>query len=298
MKIISGSSNLQLAENIAKKLDVPLIDREITQFSNGEKRVWIKDDLHGEDVCLVQSITNPTDQTLMEILLIADALERMGVEDLVLVLPWMGYSLQDKVFRNGEPISAKVVANLISNSYVKRVILMDLHNDSIQAFFSTPTNYLSAMPVFEEYVRENYDLSSAVVASPDFGGLKRARKFAKTLDLDLVNIDKTRDVKTGKVTAIDLHGDVDQKTVLLFDDVIVSGGTVVEASALVKEKGAREVIFLSTHGLFTNQAKQRITDSQTDLTVVTNSIDNPNLADKFKVLDVSNIFSKALERWV
>ncbi|MEA2056570.1 MAG: ribose-phosphate pyrophosphokinase [Patescibacteria group bacterium] len=298
MKIISGSSNPQLAENIAKKLNVPLINREITQFSNGEKRVWIKDKLHGNNVCLVQSITDPTDKTLMETLLIADALERMGVNDLILVLPWMGYSLQDKIFRNGEPISAKVVADLISNSYVKRVMLMDLHNNSIQAFFSTPTNYLSAMPLFEKYVKEKYDLDTAVVASPDFGGLKRARKFAKALDLDLVNIDKTRDIKTGKVNAIDLHGDVSQKTVFLFDDVILSGGTVVEGSALVKEKGAKKVIFLSTHGLFTNQAKQKIADSETDLTVVTNSIDNPDLSDKFKVLDVSGIFSQALERWL
>lgn len=298
MKIISGSSNPQLAQNIAENLNVPLVDRKITQFSNGEKRVWIQDEVHGNDVCIVQSITNPTDQTLVETLLIADALERMGAKDVILVLPWMGYSLQDKVFRAGEPISAKVVADLISNSYIKRVMLMDLHNDSIQAFYSTPTNYLSAMPVFEKYVRDNFDLSQAVIASPDFGGLKRARTFANRLELDLVNIDKTRDLKTGEVRAVDLHGNVRNKKVLLFDDVIVSGGTVVKSAALVKEKGASEVIFLATHGILTDDAEQRIQASQTNRVVLTNSIENPNLPEKFEILDVSGVFSQTLKKWL
>ncbi len=298
MKLIAGSANPQLSKNLAKKLKIPLVDREISKFSNGELRVWIKDDLHGEDVCLVQSFSDPVDTELMETLLMADALERMGVEELVAVIPWMGYSLQDKIFRHGEPISAKLVASLISHSFIKQVVLMDLHNDSIQGFYSIPTDYLSAIPVFKKYIKDNYDLKNTVIGSPDFGGLKRARKFAATMDLDLINIDKGRDLKTGEVTTFGIHGEVKGKNVIFYDDVINSGGTVVKTAEIVKKHGAKKVAFLSTHGIFCKNAIARIGKSKVDEVVVTNSIEHNNLNHKFKILDVSPVFAKALKRWV
>lgn len=298
MKIISGSSNQQLANNIADKLSLPLVKVDRTTFANGEKRIWIQEQVKGENICLVQSFSHPTDENIIEFLLITDALERLGARHINLIIPWLGYSLQDKVFREGEPIAAKVVANLVSNAYIKRAFLMDLHNTSTPGFFAIPTEHLSAITIFENYVKENFDLDKAVVASPDFGGLKRARVFANRLSTDLVNIDKIRDLKTGDVTAVDVHGDVKDKDVLIFDDCILSGSTVVEAAELLKEKGAHQVIFLATHGLFTGDAKQKLQDSQVDKVVITNSIAQTKLPSKIEVLDISTIFVDAINDWI
>jgi ribose-phosphate pyrophosphokinase len=298
MKLISGTSNPNLAQKIAKELKIDLVNAKIDKFSNGEKRVWIKDELRGENVTVVQSFVQPVDETIIETLLIIDALERLGVRHVSLVIPWMGYSLQDKVFRPGEPISAKVIANLCSNAYVKRALLMDLHNDSIPAFFDIPTNYLSALEIFTQHVQHHFDLKQSVVASPDFGGLKRARTFAKKLNLDLVNIDKTRDLQNGKVRAVHLHGEVKNKNVIILDDVIVSGSTVVESAKCLKDNEAKEVVFIASHGLLTGNAKQKLQNSLIDQVWITNSIYHANLPSKIKTLNVAPVFAQALKKWV
>jgi len=297
MKILAGSANPILAKNIANKLGASLLECEISHFSNGEKKVHITDEVKGENVTIVQSFVNPVDERIIETLLMIDALERMGVRHISLVIPWMGYSLQDKVFQAGEPISAKVIANLISNSYVKRVFLMDLHNDSIPAFFDIPTHYLSASTVFEQYVKKNINLDQAVVVSPDFGGLKRARSFAKKLGLPLANIDKTRDLNSGKVTTVALHGDVKGKEAIILDDVIVSGSTVVESAKCLKEAGADQVVFLASHGLLTDTAQQKNENSMIDKVIITNTIEHQSLTNKHHVLDVSSIFADHLNNW-
>ena len=298
MKLLSGSSTPTLAKNIAKALKILQINCDIEQFSNGEKKIWIKDELQGENVVIVQSFVNPTDETIIETLLMIDALERLGVRHVSLVIPWMGYSLQDKVFRKGEPISAKVIADLISHSYVRRASLMDLHNDSIPAFFGIPTSYLSALDIFAQYIKKNFDPKQTVVVSPDFGGLKRARSFARKLELDLINIDKDRDLKTGEVRAIDLHGEVKGKTAIVIDDVIVSGGTVVEAANCLKQYGAKKVVFAASHALLTGNAVEKITNSEVDQTIITNTIEPKKLPKNFTVLDVSSVFAKDLSKWI
>jgi len=298
MHIIAGSSNPGLASSIASCLECQLVDAELTTFANGERRVWIKDDLQGKNVALVQSFSHPTDQNIIESLLLIDALERMGVRHVNLVMPWMGYSMQDKVFRHGEPIAAKVVANLVSNAYTKRVFVLDLHNSSTPGFFSVPTMQLSAMEMFADHARQTFELDKAVVASPDFGGLKRARMFANLLDLELVNIDKHRNLKTGKVTAVGLHGEVEGKNVLVFDDVIISGSTVMESAQLLKNEGASQVQFFSSHGLFINQALQRFADSAVDRVITTNSVAQPDRPELLTVLDLGPLFTEALQKWV
>ncbi len=298
MKLLAGSSCPTIANQLAEILDIPQIDCSISKFSNGEKKVWIKDKLRGINVTLVQSFVDPVDETIIETLLIIDALERMGARRIILAIPWMGYSLQDKVFRKGEPISAKVIATLISDTYVKRVLLMDLHNDSIPAFFDLPTSYLSGLDIFAKYVTDNFDLKQSVIASPDFGGLKRARTFAKKLDLNLINIDKERDLNTGQVKTLDLHGDVENKTAILIDDVIVSGGTLIETASCLKKFGANKVIFIASHGLFTGNAVEKIQKSEVDEVVVTNTIEPQKFPKKFKVLDVASVFAEDLERWL
>jgi len=297
MRIISGSSNPELAAKIANKLNIPLVDTEISEFANGEKRVWIKEKLDGQDVIVVQSFSHPVDEHIMEFLLMLDALERMGARDVHVIVPWMGYSLQDKVFRPGEAIAAKVVARLISHAYVKRVYLIDVHNTSIPGFFDIPCSHLSAIELFAADVRERFDIKDIVVASPDFGGLKRARQFANLFDVPLVNIDKHRDLVTGKVTALGLHGRVKGKIVVLFDDVILSGGTVTEAGDMLKEEGAKEAHFFATHGLFTGTALANLAASSMDSITVANTIAHPNLPKKIQVLDLAPMMAETLEEW-
>ena len=295
MRLIAGTSNHSLTQAIADRLNIPLVETEITKFANGEHRVWIKEKLDGQDVVVVQSFSHPVDEHIMEFLLMLDAIERLGARDVHVVIPWMGYSLQDKVFRPGEPIAAKVVARLISHAYVKRVYLIDLHNTSITGFFDVPSTHLSATDVFLDFARNQFDLSRIVVGSPDFGGLKRARAFATRLDVPLVNIDKHRDLQTGEVTAVGLHGEVEGKVVLLYDDVIMSGGTVVEASELLKREGAQETHFLSTHGLFTGNALERLQNSTINSVVITNTIEHRQLPDTIKVLDLSEKLASTLQ---
>lgn len=304
MKIISGSSNPALAQGIAGHFGVTLVDTEISQFANGEKRVWVKEEVRGDKVAIVQTLSNPTDEHIIELLLIADSLERIGARHINLIMPWMGYSLQDKVFREGEPIAAKVVANLISNSHICRTFVMELHNSSTPGFFSIPTHHLSAMGLFTQHVRQHIPLDNAVIASPDFGGLKRARVFAGQLDLDLVNIDKHRNLKTGEVTAVGISGDVDGKIVIMFDDVINTGSTVTNTAQLLKERGATAVYFCATHGIFANNGIAQIQSSVVDQVIVTNSIPQPPSGDlpdntsKIHYLDSSQLFADALRPWL
>lgn len=298
MKIVSGTSNRSLALQIANNLNLKLVDTEITKFKNGEKRVWIKEDLNGENVVVVQSFSAPVDEYIIEFLLIADALERAGARHVNLVLPWMGYSLQDKLFRTGEPIAAKVIADLISNAYVKRVHLLDLHNTSIPGFFAIPTQHHSPMDLFKEYIEENLDIKKAIVVSPDFGGLKRARVFADILKLELANVDKHRDLNTGRVTPLGISGDVKNKVCLIYDDIINTGSTVVEVAKFLKQKGANEVHFLVTHGIFANNGLTMMTDESINSVIITNSIHHTQLPEKIKVIDTSKLFSDALKTWM
>ncbi|MDQ5950926.1 MAG: Phosphoribosyl pyrophosphate synthase, partial [Patescibacteria group bacterium] len=297
-KLLSGSSNLTFATALADKLSLPLVETEFAKFANSEHRVWIKEALSGEDVVVVQSLSNPTDENIMELLLLLDAVERLGAREVHAVIPWLGYSLQDKVFRPGEPIAVKVVANLISNSYVRRVYLMDVHNTSIPGFFSIPTTHISASTLFLEYSKKNFDLNSVIVASPDFGGLKRARQFASDVGVDLVNIDKHRDLHSGNITSAILHGDVKDKTVLIYDDTIQSGGTVKEAAETLKDGGAKEVHFLATHGPMVPNAFEIINAAPVDSVVVTNSVEQILHSEKVKLIDSSVLFLDAIEQWL
>ncbi|NLG06811.1 MAG: ribose-phosphate pyrophosphokinase [Candidatus Pacebacteria bacterium] len=304
MNFISGSSNPQLTEKIVEKINnlsadgkAQLIPLEISKFANDEKRVWIKNKelVHKQEVCLVQSFNAPVDEHVVETLLIVDALERLGAKSVTLIIPWLGYSLQDKVFRPGEAIAAKVIANIISQPFINRIFLLDLHNSSIPGFFSVPTHHLFADAIVIEHLQKNLDLSQTIVASPDFGGIKRARIFAEKVGLDLVNIDKSRNLKTGQVIAHELHGpSVENKTVIVIDDVIVSGSTVIESAKLLKKMGAKQVYFVASHGVFC-QGLSKLEKSAVDQIVISNSIQQkPNSSSKLTVLDISSIFAQEL----
>lgn len=310
MKILGGSSNTQFTLSLANKIGADLLDCELSTFPNGETKVWIKhtpQEVKGQNIVLVQSFSEPVNTHIFETLLIIDALERLGARHVNLVIPWFGYSLQDKVFRDGEPIAAKVVANLFSHSYLKRVFLLDLHNTSTTGFFAIPSHHLTAFPLFVEYAHQTFAQEFAaqnvVAASPDFGGLKRARVFANQLATDhpiqLVNIDKHRNLQTGEVSAIQIQGgDVSGKTVIIMDDVIVSGKTVVEAASLLKKNGAKAVHFFATHGLLIENAKETLTHPAIDSIVMTNSVYHPALPSQYTVLDLAPIFAQELANWI
>lgn len=306
MNIISGSSNTKLAQDLVKTLQetnpqISLIDCQIEKFANDEKKIWIKDEnkVHGQKVCLVQSFSKPVDENIIETLLIIDALERLGAKEISIIIPWMGYSFQDKVFRDGEAIAAKVVASLMSSKLITRVFLLDLHNDSIPGFFSVSTYHLSARNLFIDYLKNNNLLENASVVSPDFGGLKRARVFANQLNLPLLNIDKSRDLYTGEVTANGLHGgEIKGKNAIVFDDAIMSGSTVVKTAELLKKEGASKVIFIATHGIFCKNGIETINQSEVDLVLIGDSILQKETSNKIKYVQLAPLFAAGLADWI
>lgn len=295
MKVIAGSASLKLAQNIALQLNVTLVNCEINNFANGEKKIRVANEVKNEEVLLVQSFYQPVDERIIETALITDALERLGTKEISLFIPWFGYSFQDKVFLPGEPLSAKVIAKIIESTCIKKVYLLDLHNISIPGFFSVPTYHISAMDEFVKHIEKHFDLGKAIVVSPDFGGIKRARLFANQLHLDMASVEKRRDLKTGQVTTTKLDGEVKDKTVFIFDDAILSGQTVVEVAKLLKENGAREIHFLATHGVFTGNALQELENSMVDSVTITNSIERPEQYQKVTVIDVSKILVDNLQ---
>ena len=300
MIIISGSSNQKLAADLAANLNCELGEVFISTFANGERRVRILAEVSNRRAVLIQSFSDSVDSNLVEFLLLADSLERAGAREVTAVIPWLGYSLQDKVFLPGEPIAARVVADMVAHSFVHKVILLDLHNPSIAGFFSVPTIHLRALDLFVKYARENFGASGRDMAryvcavSPDFGGLKQARVFADKLSVSLANVDKHRDLVSGQVEPMGLSGEVDGKICLVYDDVINTGGTVVEVAKFLKLKGAREVHFLVTHGLFASGGLAKIKDQAIDSIVITDSVYHQKLPAKVKVLPIAKMVGERL----
>ncbi len=298
MKVVTGTANLELAKKIAKNLQADFVAAECTTFKNGEQRILIDAKLAGETVVLVQSHTNPVDANIMQLLLMIDAAERQGAKQLFVVIPWLGYSLQDKVFRSGEAIAAKVVADILSRPSVDRIFLVDLHSASIPGFFSRPTTHLSVQDLFVDFAKKNFDLSNCVVVSPDFGGIKRAKQFATALGIPFANIDKQRDVVSGAVTAETIHGEVQNKVCFTYDDSIVSGGTVIETTQLLKNEGATEVHIFASHGIFAQSSASILTKSGADSVVVTNSVTQEQLDKNSAVIDIAPMIADSISQFV
>ncbi len=296
MIILSGSSNLPLAQQIAQHLGQQVGEIESTMFANGERRVWVREAVKGHDVALVQSFSNPVDSHIIEFALITDALFRLGARRVFAVIPWFGYSLQDKVFRPGEPIAAKVVASLLTSQSVYRFILMNLHNSSEAGFFDKPSSVLSSDPVFEQEIKALGN--NVILVSSDFGGLKRVGLFAQRLGLSIANIDKRRDLSTGEVVAHSMTGDVQGKTAVIVDDIINGGGTSVQAAKILREHGAAKIIMCAAHGIFAGDASQKLQESEIDEVIVTDTINQEaNKFPKLRVLSVAHIFAQELKEW-
>lgn len=293
-KIFTGSGNPDFASEIAKYLGIHLSGAAVSRFSDGEISVQIAESVRGHDVFIVQSICAPTNDNLMELLIMVDALKRSSASSITAVIPYFGYARQDRKAAPRVPITAKLVADLLQRAGTTRVITMDLHAGQIQGFFDIPVDNLYGSIIFKDYIRSK-NLLNPVIASPDIGGVARARYFANQLGLDLVIVDKRRE-KANSSEVMNIIGDVEGKSVILVDDMIDTAGTMVKAAEALKAKGATCVLALGTHPVFSGEAADRIEQGGLDEVIVTNTIPLKQPIRKVKVLSVASLFAEVIRR--
>jgi ribose-phosphate pyrophosphokinase len=296
IKIFAGTSNRELAKKICDELGLPLGDAEVTSFSDGEIAVNINETVRGVDVFLIQSTSTPqVNKNLMELLIMIDALKRASAGTITAVIPYYGYARQDRKAKARDPISAKLVANLITAAGANRVLTMDLHAAQIQGYFDIPLDHLVGIPIMSKHFREK-NISDLVVVSPDLGSVTRCRKFAERLDAPLAIIDKRRQ-KANTCEVMNVIGEVAGKNVILVDDMIDTAGTICNAAKALKELGANEVYGCCTHAVLSGPAKDRIKESAFSQVVVLDTIyhDESGL-DNIVQLSVAPIFAEAIRR--
>ncbi|GIR25951.1 MAG: ribose-phosphate pyrophosphokinase [Alphaproteobacteria bacterium] len=271
MKIVSGNSNIPLAQEISNYLKVPLLKATIKKFPDKEIFVEIQENVRGEDVFVIQSTSFPANDHLMELLVTIDALKRGSAKRIAAIMPYYGYARQDRKSGPRTPISAKLIANLISTAGADRALMVDLHAGQIQGFFDIPTDNLFAAPVFIEDIKTKFDNNETIIVSPDVGGVVRARAIAKRLDCDLAIIDKRRE-KASVSEVMNIIGEVKNKNCILIDDICDTAGTLSNAAKALKSKGAKSVYAYITHGVLSNPAIERIEKSPIDKMIITDSI--------------------------
>ena len=296
--IFSGNSNKSLAEGIVSRLGMRLGAATVSKFSDGEIMVKINESVRGRDVFIVQPTNAPSDTNLMELMVMADALRRASANTITAIMPYFGYSRQDRASEPRVPITAKLISNLITVSGVDRVVTMDLHAGQIQGFFDIPVDNLYALPVFYKYMQDNNLCDDeTVIVSPDAGGVARARTYAKKFGMPLAIIDKRR---SGPNVAKVMHviGEVAGKKCILIDDMIDTAGTLTEAAAALIDNGAVSVKAMATHGILPGPAIDRIGASVIEKIIITDTIDNTRLKDfaKLEILTVSGILATSIER--
>lgn len=297
IKLFSGNANKPLAKEIADYLGIPLSDATVSTFADGEIMVQINENVRGTDVFLVQPTCDPVNHNIMELLLLVDALKRASARRITAVIPYYGYARQDRKVLPRVPISAKLVADLITVAGTNRVLTIDLHVGQIQGFFNIPVDHLYAAPVLSKYVKEKYS-DKTVIVSPDAGGVERARAFAKRLKASLAIIDKRRE-KANVSQVMNVIGDVKGKNAILLDDIIDTAGTITQAVSAIKEKGARHLIAACTHAVLSAPAIEKINKSELEEVIVTNTIPTASKQKKCKkitVLSVSSLLGEAIKR--
>ena len=300
LKIFSGSSNKALAQGICKELSIPLGNAETGSFSDGENFVSIYETVRGSDVFVVQSTSSPVNDNLMELLIMIDALKRASAGRITAVIPYFGYARQDRKTKPRDPISAKLVANLITRAGADRVLTMDLHAAQIQGFFDIPVDNLYGNPVFVDYYAKKFGekCEEMVVVSPDVGSVSRARAFAQKLHMNLAIVDKRRQ-KANQCEVMNVIGDVEGKDCILFDDMVDTAGSLCNAAkAIVEVGGARNVYACASHGVLSGPAIERINGSVIKELAFLDTIASidPSLSSKIKYLTVAPMFAEAIER--
>jgi ribose-phosphate pyrophosphokinase len=298
MKLLSGNSNIPLAEAIANIAGIKLCQTNVTRFADQEIWVEINENIRGEDVFILQSTCNPANENLMELLILIDACKRASAGRVTAVVPYYGYARQDRKQSGRAPITAKLVANMIQTAGADRVLTMDLHAGQIQGFFDIPVDDLRAKPLFVTELQNSPMVSSgkAVIVSPDAGGVPRARSLAKKLDLDIAIIDKRRD-RANESEAMNVIGDVLGKQCIIIDDIVDTGGTLVKAATALEKKGAEVVHAYITHGVLSNDGAKKMEKSALQTLVITDTIPNYKIDyGVVKVLSVADMFAEAIRR--
>ena len=278
LKLFTGNSNKELAEKMADYLGISLGDAEVYNFSDGETFININENVRGCDIFLTQSTSNPVDKNLMELLIMIDAMKRASANRITAVVPYYGYARQDRKTASRVPITAKLVADIITTAGADRVLSMDLHAGQIQGFFNIPVDHLYAAPVLLEYIKEkNYNPADIVVVSPDAGAVERSRSFAKHLGANLAIIDKRR-IKANVAEIMNVIGDVKNKIAIMLDDMIDTAGTITQGAAALSDNGASDVIAMATHGVLSGEAMDKIDNSPIKELIITEPDKTPCVA--------------------
>ena len=298
MKLLTGNSNKSLSQKISKHLKTKLVHSSIRKFADGEIYIEINENIRGNSIFLIQSTSAPANDNLMELLLCIDALKRSSAKNITAVIPYFGYARQDRKVAPRTAISAKLVSNLITKAGADRVVTVDLHAGQIQGFFDLPVDNLFATPIFARHVKKNLNKKNLICVSPDVGGVERTRALARKLDVGIAIIDKRRP-SPGKSQVMNVIGNVNSKTCIIIDDIIDSGGTIVNAAQALINRGAKEVHVYITHGVLSGEAVDKIKKSRIKKLVITDTIDNSDKIKKAKnieVLTISNLLAEAIKR--
>lgn len=293
-KLFSGSANPEFAEKVAKYLGVPVCNATLKRFSDGEISVQITESVRGSDVFIIQPTCAPANDNLMELLIMVDALKRSSANSISAVIPYYGYARQDRKAAPRVPITSKLVADLLVAAGINRIVTVDLHAAQIQGFFNIPADNLFGSIMFVNYLRDK-KLKNPIIASPDVGGVARARSYATRLGLDLVIVDKKRE-KANVAEVMNIIGDVNGKDVILVDDIVDTAGTLVKAAEALKAKGATSVMACCTHGVLSGPAFERIKNGALDELVVSDTIPLKEKTEKITVLTASNMIGEAVRR--
>jgi len=298
MKILSGTSNPRLSKEISKKLKLKLINTNIKRFADGEIYIEINENIRGNSVFVIQSTSTPANDNLMELLLCIDALRRSSAKNITAVIPYFGYARQDRKVAPRTSISAKVVSNLITNAGANRIVTVDLHAGQIQGFFDIPVDNLFTTPLFARYIKKKFKTKNLVCVSPDVGGVQRTRGLATKIKADLAIIDKRRP-EPGKSEVMNIIGEVKGKTCIIVDDIIDSGGTIVNAVAALKMAGATDVYVFITHAVLSGEAATKIKNSKIKKLITTDTIDNSSKLknnSKIEVISIAPLMAEAISR--
>ena len=298
MKLLTGNSNKNLSQKISKFLKNRLVNSSIRKFSDGEIYIEINENIRGNSIFVIQSVSSPANDNLMELLLCIDALKRSSAKNITAVIPYFGYARQDRKVVPRTSISAKLVSNLIAKAGADRVVTVDLHAGQIQGLFDIPVDNLFATPIFARHVKKKIKTKNLICIAPDVGGTERARALGKLLNVGLAIVDKRRP-KAGQSQVMNIIGDVRGKTCIIVDDIIDSGGTIVNAAAALKKRGAKDVHVYVTHGVLSGGAENKIKKSNIKNLVITDTIDNAAKVKNIKnieVLTISNLVGEAIKR--
>jgi ribose-phosphate pyrophosphokinase len=292
-KIFAGSASIEFAKEICKILDVPLANADTKRFSDGEISVQIAESVRGRDVFIVQSTGAPSNDNLMELLIMTDALRRSSASSITAVVPYYGYARQDRKAAPRVPITARLVADMYETAGINRVVTIDLHAGQIQGFFNIPVDNLYGSITFETYIKSK-NLKNPIIASPDIGGVARARYFAKRMGLDMVIVDKRRE-KANESEVMNIIGDVKGHDVIMIDDMVDTAGTMVKAATALKNNGATSVMACATHAVLSGKAYENLDHGELDELIVTNTLESaPH--KKIKVLTVAPLFAEVIRR--